>query len=393
MPAMVGQPSQLSEQAFTHFILPWEGRRRGTSLRGGAAGSSKSFCKLALPGRLPVRPSQGRVNQNCMTSLRESLFRCSSSILDRSVPKNALCLQGIIPPLVTPLRDRDQLDLPGLQRLLEHVIGGGVHGLFILGTTGEAPSLSYALRRELIEQVCSIVQRAIPVLVGVTDTAFTESVALARVAADAGADAVVLSTPYYFPAGQTELIGYIEHITAELPLPLVLYNMPSLTKVWFEIETLEKLAALPQIIGVKDSSGDLDYFARLAKLKSMRPDWSVMIGTEVLLGDAMAMAGDGAVAGGANLFPRLFVDTYQALAAGDDAAARPLQQQIVELQRIYDVGKYVSRFIKATKCGLSLMGICDDFMAEPFHRFRAPQRQQVAEILQRIEPSVDGVRR
>src|SRR5690349_6231143 len=147
-------------------------------------------------------------------------------------------MQGIIPPLVTPLADRDTLDVVGLERLLEHVLSGGVHGLFILGTTGEAPSLSYRLRRELIQRVCEQVRGRTEVLVGITDTAFVESIALARHAADCGATALVLSTPYYFPAGQTELQAYVEHMVTELPLPLVLYNMPSLTKVWFELDTL-----------------------------------------------------------------------------------------------------------------------------------------------------------
>lgn len=295
---------------------------------------------------------------------------------------------GIIPPLVTPLSDRDRLDVAGLERLIEHVLGGGVHGLFILGTTGEAPSLSYRLRRELIDRVCAQVQQRVPVLVGITDTAFVESVALARHAADAGAAAVVLSTPYYFPAGQTELASYIEHIVAELPLPLMLYNMPSLTKVWFEVETLHKLASLERIVGIKDSSGDLDYFERLMTLRTERPDWSIMIGPEALLPDALRLGGDGGVAGGANVFPRLFVDCYRAAQAGDAATVASLHRSIVALQAIYDVGKYASRHIKATKCALSLLGICDDFMAEPFHRFRPPERARVEAILDSL--SVDG---
>ena len=301
------------------------------------------------------------------------------------MPQNPVQLRGIVPPLVTPLVGQDELDQPGLQRLIAHVLAGGVHGLFILGTTGEAPSLSYRLRRELIEQVCRLVDGRVPVLVGITDTAFTESVALANVAADAGAAAVVLATPYYFPAGQTELIGYVEHIAAELPLPLVLYNMPSLTKVWFEIETLKKLASIERIIGIKDSSGDLAYFARLMELKAIRPDWSVMMGPEALLEDAMRCGGDGGVSGGANLVPRLFVDLYETLVSGDTAASSGLQQQVIALQQIYEIGKYASRHIKATKCGLSLLGICDDFMAEPFHRFRQPQREQVAAVLRQLD--------
>lgn len=292
---------------------------------------------------------------------------------------------GIIPPLVTPLTGRDQLDHEGLERLIEHTIGGGVHGLFILGSTGEAPSLSYRLRRELIDAVCRQVGDRIPVLVGITDTAFVESVALAQHAADAGAAAVVLTTPYYFPAGQTELISYIRNITPELPLPLMLYNMPQLTKVWFEIDTLKQLADLDGIVGLKDSSGDMSYFEEATQLKSLRPDWSVMIGPEAKLAEAMTLGGNGAVAGGANVLPRLFVECYEAKLANNEVKLAELHDRINDFQRIYDIGKYASKYIKATKCCLSLMGICNDFMAEPFHSFRTPQRLQVAEILSQLD--------
>src|SRR5262245_61331944 len=114
-------------------------------------------------------------------------------------------LRGIIPPLLSPLADRDQLDVAGLERLIEHVLVGGVHGLFVLGTTGEGPSLSYGLRHELLERVCRQVAGRVPVLVGITDTSLVESVRLGEHAQDAGAQAVVVSAPYYFPIGQAEL--------------------------------------------------------------------------------------------------------------------------------------------------------------------------------------------
>lgn len=174
--------------------------------------------------------------------------------------------------MITPLQDRDVLDVAGLERLIEHILAGGVHGLFILGTTGEAPSLSYRLRRELIERTCRQVRERVPVLVGVTDTAFVESVNLARHAADAGAAAVVLAPPYYFPAGQDELVEYVQHLVAELPLPVFLYNMPMMTKVVIEPDTIRRLRDQPRIMGVKDSSGDLAYFDQLLAVARARPE-------------------------------------------------------------------------------------------------------------------------
>ncbi len=301
-------------------------------------------------------------------------------------------LRGIIPPLVTPLKDRDTLNHDGLERLLEHVIAGGVSGVFILGTTGEAPSLSYRLRRELIEETCRIVQGRVPVLVGVTDTAFVETIQLADCAAAAGATSVVLSTPYYFPAGQTELGRYIGEVQRACPLPIMLYNIPSLTKVTIELETLKRAAQLDSVVGVKDSGGDTKYFEQLLTLKSQRPDWSILIGPEHLTAWAVQQGGDGGVNGGANVFPRLFAQLFTAAESRDQERVEALSSIVDRLQDIYSVGKYASRFIKATKCAVSLVDICPDRLAEPFNHFLAPQRKQVGEIVadvvQRLEKTL-----
>jgi len=262
--------------------------------------------------------------------------------------------------------------------------------LFALGTTGEAPSLSYRLRCELIGRVCELAAGRVPVLVGITDTAFVESVQLANVAAEAGAEAVVLSTPYYFPAGQTELIGYVERICQELPLPVMLYNIPVMTKVGFEWDTLQHLSSLENIIGVKDSGGDFEFFKRVISLKEQRPDWSIFIGPEHLLARAVRAGADGGVAGGANVFPELFVKCFKAVESGDEVRADLLDHHIQSLQKIYDVGKYTSRFIKATKCAVSLLGICDDILAEPFDAFKLPERAKVAEILASLQPDIEA---
>jgi 2-dehydro-3-deoxy-D-pentonate aldolase len=292
--------------------------------------------------------------------------------------------KGIIPPLITPLKDRDTLDQDGLERLIEHVIAGGVHGLFALGTTGEGPSLSYRLRTEVIQKVCKTVTGRIPVFISVTDTSFVESVRLSRVAADSGADAVVLSTPYYFPADQEALIRYVEHIVPELALPVMLYNMPSLTKVWFEVETIQALSSIDRILGVKDSGGNLEYYSRLCKLQAVRPDWSFFIGPEDLMIRSIPLGGHGGVNGGANVYPRLFVDAYEAAVAGDLKRCEDLQEKIEGFGKIYDIGKNSSRFIKTTKCAASILGLCDDFMAEPFIRLNRDDREKLRDILNQL---------
>ena len=294
-------------------------------------------------------------------------------------------LRGIVPPMVTPLADRDHLDVAGLARLIEHILGGGVHGLFILGTTGEAPSLSYRLRRELVERTCRQVAGRVPVLVGITDTAFVESVSMARVAADCGAAAVVAAPPFYFPAGQPELVEYLEHLAAELPLPLFLYNMPSHTKLVFEPETLRAAAGMPGIVGLKDSSGDLAYFRRVVEIVKGAPRFTLLVGPEMILAECMSLGAHGGVNGSANLAPRLLVDYYNAIAARDADALRLLGQRVKFInEKVYGVGRHPSSYIKGLKCALALLGICSDFMAEPFHRFRGPERETIRRYLEEM---------
>lgn len=288
--------------------------------------------------------------------------------------------------MITPLRGRDELDVAGLERLIEHILRGGVSGLFILGTTGEGPCLSYRLRGDLIARVCKLVDHCVPVLVGITDTSFVESIILARSAAESGADAVVAAPPYYLPEAQPELQEYLDHLLPELPLPLYLYNMPALTKVSLEVETVRRALDQPRIIGLKDSSGDLNYFKSVAEIIRQRSDWSLFMGPEEKLLDSLKLGGHGGVNGGANLFPGLYVKLYEAHRSGDFARAQQLQKQVQRISdSFYHIGKYSSSIIKGIKCVLSCLSICDDFMAEPFHRFRPAEAEMVKARLKEIQ--------
>lgn len=296
-----------------------------------------------------------------------------------------LPLKGIIPPMITPLTEDGKLDIDGLKRLIDHLISGGIHGVFILGTNGEAPSLSYELRKELITEACNYVNKRIPVLVGITDTSFEGSVDIANHSKEAGADAVVIAPPYYMPISQIEMVEYLEDLVPKLPLPFMMYNMPSCTKMHMTVDTIKRSKELGAI-GVKDSSGDVGYFYSLMDEFKDSPEFSLITGTEMFLPETILYGGHGAVAGGANFFPKLFVDLYDAAVANDLETVAILRERVLKLYTtVYSVGNHTSRYTKATKTSLSVMGICNDYMAHPLRKFEAKERQKIKEYIEEFE--------
>ena len=291
-------------------------------------------------------------------------------------------LRGIVPPLVTPLLDNDTLDVAGLERLVEHVIDGGVSGVFILGTTGEAQSISFELRYEMIKRTARIVNKRVPLLVGISDTSLVDSVSLANLAAEFGADAVVSAPPYYFATAQPELAEYYEHLIPELELPIFLYNMPTHTKVSFAPSTIRRIAENPKVIGFKDSSANGSYFQAVMHEMRDRPEFSIFVGPEEMMAEVVLMGAHGGVNGGANMFPKLYVELYKAAVAKDVDKVRELHAKVMQISStIYTVGSYGSSYLKGVKAGLSVLGICNDFLAAPFNKFDEEHKDKIRQAI------------
>jgi len=292
-----------------------------------------------------------------------------------------LPLRGIIPPVITPLLDDNTLDVKGLENLVEHLISGGVHGLFILGTTGEAPSLSYKLRKEFIKKTCELTNKRIPVMVGITDTSFEASLEIAEYSKEVGADAVVVAPPFYLPISQEELIVYFQNLIPRSPLPLLLYNMPSHTKLHMEIETV-KIGQQLGAIGIKDSSGDMFYQTNLVDAFRDIPEFAIITGTELFLPETILQGGHGAIAGGANIYPRLFVDIYEASLARDFEKIDELRKINIQLYNtIYAVTGNSSRYIRGIKCVLKTMGICNDYAALPLSKYDGEEKRKIEQYV------------
>ena len=238
----------------------------------------------------------------------------------------------------------------------------------------------------MIRESCRINRGRLPLLACITDTSIEESIRLAKNAADYGADAVVSAPPYYFATGQPELAQFYEELVPQLPLPVFLYNMPSHVKVSFAPDTVKRIAQLEQVVGFKDSSANAVYFQSVQYKMQHRPDFAMLVGPEEMTGQCVLLGGDGGINGGANMFPELYVAMYDAARQHNIRRVLELQQLIMQISTsIYTVGRHGSSYLKGLKCALSLLGIInDDFVASPFYKFEAPEREKIRQALEAL---------
>ena len=218
-------------------------------------------------------------------------------------------------------------------------------------------------------------------LVGITDTSLAGLLELSEYSKSSGADAVVISPPFYFPVDQDEIVEYFKVMTPALSLPFILYNIPSHTKAHLSVETVVKIKEMGAR-GIKDSSGDLLYLYSLIDAFRDSPEFAIYTGTELFLPETILHGGHGAIPGGANIFPNLFVRLYEASVNKDFDTIVYLREKVMKLNNtIYKVSKNPSRITMGTKCALSVMGICNDYMVPPLHKMKPEERELVEKFV------------
>ena len=288
--------------------------------------------------------------------------------------------------MVTPLDAKRRLDKKGTKNMVNHLLKGGVDGIFLLGTTGEGPHLSYAIRENLVETVCRLVKGRVPVLVGITETDLDDAVAFAARCKAHGASAVVAAPPYYFKLTQAECVAWFTEMADRLPLPLVVYDMPAHTDTIIEPTTIVKLAAHPNIIAMKDSSSVIALFNKFrVALEPFADKFSLFMGPDEAMGEAVLLGADGGVCTGANLWPAQFKAMYLAAKAGDVEKVRRLQRfTTMSSYLLYGLGQGQIGFLKGVKCALAEMGLIQNVLAAPFAPFAGRERAQVKTALKKL---------
>ncbi|GAC1665733.1 MAG: dihydrodipicolinate synthase family protein [Candidatus Dormibacteraceae bacterium] len=270
-------------------------------------------------------------------------------------------LTGVVPALISPLQRDGRVDEAAVARLVDHTIGGGVHGLLPLGSTGETASLDETVRRKILECVVAAAAGRVPVICGVAQSHISAARVEVEAAARMGASAVLVAPPFYYPMDQPSLLAFYRDLAANSGVPILLYNIPQFTKVVAEPASVAALAREGTIAGIKDSSRDFEYFEGVCIATRELPKFRIFTGSDSMLLPSLAMGGSGTICGAANVAPRWVVGIDEAFKRGDMVAARTEQDALYKLVTALRAGVFPA----AIKAACHLQGICEPWCASP----------------------------
>lgn len=289
----------------------------------------------------------------------------------------SLKIQGIIPALITPMNEDETVSAEGLHTIIDYVIAGGVHGIFILGSQGESFALSLEEKKHVITTVVEASAGRVPVYVGTGAITTAQSIQMTKLAKELGADAISVITPYFIRPSQKELVDHYRAIAeAAGDMPMLLYNNPMRTGVSIDVETVVTLAEVDNVVGMKDSSADLiQTMTYIGATRDM--DFSVLVGNDASIFAAMVSGGKGAVAATANVAPALIVGIYDAVRSGDIDKAQELQYKLFPIRKAFGLGT----FPLVVKEAMNIMGLPAGPARRPIQKLGPEKRQELKKIL------------
>lgn len=284
-----------------------------------------------------------------------------------------LSLAGVVPPTVTAFDDDGSLDEAGTAAHARYVVEGGASGVFPLGTNGEFPLLSADERERVVATVVDEVGGEVPVIAGVGAPGTRQTVSNARRAVDAGADGVVVVTPFYFPLDNEGAVTHYQRVVDAVDVPVYVYHIPSKTGNSLSLETLSTIAELDGVAGLKDSSKDVPW---LGQAIDDNPELTFLVGSDSLLTPGLDVGCSGMVSAVANVFPELVVELYEAYDAGNYDRATELQSQVYDVRSALKRGPYMA----GVKSALTVVDVAFDVgpLREPLRRMDEGDREALA---------------
>jgi len=294
--------------------------------------------------------------------------------------------KGVVPPVVTPLTENYEVDYASLTRVVENLVDGGVHGLFVLGSSGEVVFHDDATRRKIIEHTIKVTNGRVPVLAGTIDPTTDRVIAHSKAAAELGVDAVVVTAPFYARTSQGEVIDHFRYVRDAIDVPVIAYDIPVCVNIKLDRKTTVTLAREGTVAGLKDSSGDDGNFRFCLQDLADLPDFFLMTGSEIVVDNALQMGAHGVVPGLANVDPHGYVRLWNHAQAGDWVAARAEQERLcrlfemvwVALPRVSPGSAGVGSF----KTAMQQLGIIEtNIMARPQRRLDAGETAKIVELV------------
>lgn len=288
-------------------------------------------------------------------------------------------LNGILPPVTTPFNAQGDVDYGALTSNIVRYNETGLAGYVPLGSNGEAVHLESGERNRVIETVKRAAASGLTVVGGVNELSTRAAIEAARVAADSGADAVLVVTPYFYKSSMTQdaLARHFNEVADHAPVPVLIYNVPQNTGVVIESATIAALAAHQNIIGVKDSSGNMGAIAETVRLAPV--GFAAMVGNGSIVYPALAMGATGAVLGVACAAPRACAEMYEAAKAGDHARASDLQHRIAPLSQIVTAGLGVP----GLKAAMDMLGLAGGAPRGPLIPVSASDKERIRAVIRK----------
>ena len=276
------------------------------------------------------------------------------------------------------MQANEDLDLPRFKWFLDHLIHEGVHGVFVLGTNSEFYALDEREKQEVIATAVGHVNRRVPVFAGTGAESTREAVRLTRMAEREGVDGVSVITPYFVSPSQQEIYDHYRRIAENTSLPVVLYNNPSTCGgLKIDVDTVARLAEVPNILGIKDSSGDLQNTIEYIRVVPDR--FAVMQGRDTLIYPALVFGAKGAIPATANIAPALCAQIFEAFERGDHAAAKVAQLRLNPIRLSLNLGTAPG----GVKAALATLGMSIGPSRSPIAPLPADKQQKMREALVR----------
>jgi len=286
---------------------------------------------------------------------------------------------GVGTALVTPFTKNGDLDEAAVRRLGRRQIDGGVHFLVPCGTTGETPTLTAEERLRIVEILVDEAHGQVPVLAGAGGYDTKEVIHLAREMERLGVSGLLSVTPYYNKPTQEGLYQHFKAIAESTPLPIIVYNVPGRTGVNVEVATLARMAEVPNIVGVKEASGNMTQMCEVAK--AVPPEFLVLSGDDALTLPLMAVGGRGIISVASNEIPREMVQMVEAAERDDFAAARAVHARIMPLMQI----NFVEANPIPVKSAMAAMGLIEEIYRLPMVAPRPASKEKILKVLKELD--------